>query len=263
MKYLIVNADDFCYSPEVSEGVLKAFTDGIVTDTSVFICSPYAEAAITKANEVGLPVGIHIDLVTEFVAKTHRSDPDLIGPDGVLARELYQREFNHHINHLYTSSELITLRNEIRRQIDIFIKLTGEKPSHLDYHFGLHHLPDLMAIYVTIAEEYRIPIRWGSQYAGKNPYDASPKVFCDEIRGTPQSDKEDILKLVEKPWIGVMEICCHPGFYSPNGLPDSYNIEREYELAVLTDPELKVELTRRKIQLVNYHWLTRKQNSNY
>ena len=30
------------------------------------ICSPYAEQALTMAIEAGLPVGVHIDFVTEF-----------------------------------------------------------------------------------------------------------------------------------------------------------------------------------------------------
>ena len=41
MKYLIVNADDFGISPEVTKGIIEAFKNGIVTDTSILICSPY------------------------------------------------------------------------------------------------------------------------------------------------------------------------------------------------------------------------------
>ena len=256
MRYLIVNADDFGFSPEVTNGVIESFQKGIVTDTTVLIRSPYAEQALSKASGVGLPVGVHIDFVTEYLLADHHSDHQLVGPNGQLTRELYHREFHKQIEHSFTCDELIALRDEIRRQVDLFIQLTCEKPSHLDYHFGLHHLPEVMAIYITVAEEYKIPARWGSQYAGKNLYPSSPRFLCDTFRGTPQTSRSDFTKLIETAWVGVKEICCHPGYYTPDGLADSYNKEREYELAVLTDPELKVEIQMMNIKLINFHYLS-------
>ncbi len=260
MKYLIVNADDYGFSPEVTHGVIEAYKNGIVTDTTILINSPFAEDALAKAEEVGLPVGVHIDFVTDYLIKNHHSNPELVGPTGQFARELNNREFLHHIEHSYTCEELISLRNEIRTQMKIFIQMTGEKPTHLDYHFGLHFLPEVMAIYLTVAEEFQVPVRWGSQYAGKNPYSASPKILCDLFRGTPASSIDDFIKLIEHPWAGVMEICCHPGYFTPDGLPDAYNKEREYELAVLTDPRLKIEIQNRNIHLVNYHFYSENQS---
>jgi predicted glycoside hydrolase/deacetylase ChbG (UPF0249 family) len=262
MKYLIVNADDFGISPEVTKGIIEAFKNGIVTDTSILICSPYAEQALASANEVGLPVGVHIDFVTEFHLHNHQSDPKLIGPQGQLLHELIEREFHNHIEHSFTNDELMSLQEEIRSQINLFIRFTGQQPSHLDYHFGLHHLNEIMDIYITIAEEYQIPVRWGRQYAGKNPYAMAPKIFCDSFQGNPQSNVGDFINLLEKPWDGIMEICCHPGYFTPGGLADSNNRDREYELAVLLDPVLKLELQARNIQLVNYHFITELYKKN-
>ncbi len=256
MKYLIVNADDFGFSLEVTKGVIEAFTNGIVTDTSILINSPYAEQALASAKEVGLPVGIHIDFVTQFPHNDHLSDSNLIGPDGKLRHELYEREFHNHIKHSFTCDELISLRGEIRRQVNYFIQLSGQKPSHLDYHFGLHYINEIMAIYITVAEEYHLPVRWGKQYAGKNPYALAPKIFADTFEGNPQSTIEDFVNLIDKPWEGIMEICCHPGYFTPSGLADKNNRNREYELAVLVDPRLKLELQKRNIQLVNYHFIS-------
>ena len=71
-----------------------------------------------------------------------------------------------------------------------------------------------------------------------------------------------LLNLLEKPWDGVMEICCHPGYFTPGGLADSNNRDREYELAILIDPRLKLELQARNIQLVNYHFVTELYKKN-
>lgn len=256
MRYLIVNADDFGLSPEVNKGVIEAYQNGIVTDTTVLIRSPYAEQALARAHEVGLPVGVHIDFVTGYHLHNQHADPNLVGPDGQLTHELHEREFHNHIEHSFTCEELIGLREEIRSQVNLFIQYSGEKPTHLDYHFGLHHLPEVMAIYITVAEEFQIPIRWGSQYAGNNPYAAAPKVFCDAFHGTPETTIEDFVILIDKPWEGVMELCCHPGYFTPGGHADSNNKDREYELAILIDPRLKLELMSRNIQLVNYHFVS-------
>jgi len=260
MKYLIINADDFGFSPQINKGICDAYLRGVVTDTTILIHSPYAEEAIAMASEISLPVGIHIDFVTDFARNHDLNKQDAIGPDGQLARELFMREYHKKINHLYSCEELIIFRNEIRNQILKFIDLTGEKPSHLDYHFGLHYLPDVMAIYLTVAEEYEIPVRWGKQYAGVNPYRYAPKVFCDEFHAE-NATFNGILKIIDKPWVGVMEICCHPGYVTPNELPDLYNSEREIELAVLTNPELKAEFSKRGISLVNYNWLNERLRS--
>ncbi len=211
MKYLIVNADDFGFSPEINQGILEAYQLGVVTDTSILIHSPYAEAGLLQAKELGLPVGIHIDFVTEYVESHQRQKQEMIGPKGQLARELFSREFEKKVDHLFTSEELLIIRNEIREQIKIFQQLAGKKPSHLDYHFGLHYLPDIMTMYAMVAEEYQIPIRWGRQYAGRNPYKFSPWVFCDQFRGSASSTIDDFLSLIDRPWHGAMEICCHPG----------------------------------------------------
>ena len=254
MKYLIINADDFGFSPQINRGICDAFVNGVVTDTSVLIHSPYAEEALSMASEIKLPVGIHIDFVTEYALNHDLNKREALGPEGQLARELFMREYHKKINRLYTCEELIIFRDEIRSQIHRFVDLMGEKPAHLDYHFGLHYLPDVMAIYLTVAEEFEIPVRWGKQYAGVNPYRYAPRVFCDQFHGE-NATLEGFLKQVEKIWIGVMEICCHPGYVTPSGLPDAYNAEREAELNVLTDPKLKTELSKREISLVNYNWL--------
>jgi chitin disaccharide deacetylase len=251
MTYLIVNADDFGFSPQINQGIRQAYLNGVVTDASMLICSPFAAEAVEIGRETGLPVGIHIDFVSPYVGD-HTS---CLGPEGRCVHELFLREFNKKIGQLFSAEELILFRDEIRRQIDIFEKMAGRRPSHLSYHFGLHFLPDIMAIYLMVAEEYQLPVRWGEQYAGRNPYYLAPDIFCDGFRGVNGCDTAAFLSLIERPWEGVMEVCCHPGYVTPSGLPDGYNRERETELKVLTDPGLKLGLEKRGVFLVSFEWL--------
>ena len=251
MQGLIVNADDFGFSQEINQGVCEAHVNGIVTDASLLVRSPYAPQAYRMAQQVNLPLGLHIDFVTPFSATARQQ----LGPNGHLTQELFNREFNHQVTSLFSSEELIILQDEILVQLEEFKALTGQLPSHLDYHYGLHFLPDVMFIYLTISNQYKIPVRWGVQYAGRNPIVLAPARLCDRFRGTKDGTIQSFTDLLQEPWDGVLEIICHPGFFTPYDLFDPYNRERECELKILTDPRLKAEIERMGIQLVNFNWL--------
>jgi predicted glycoside hydrolase/deacetylase ChbG (UPF0249 family) len=258
MQGLIVNADDFGFSQQINEGVCEAHVNGIVTDASLLVRSPYASQAIHMADRINLPVGLHIDFVTPYSASAR----DELGPEGHLTKELFNREYNLQVTSLFSCEELLILQDEIRNQIEDFKAFTGQLPAHLDYHFGLHYLPDVMFIYLMISNQYQIPVRWGVQYAGRNPIVLAPARLCDRFRGVKNGSINTFTDLLQEPWEGAMEIICHPGYFTPNGLSDSYNQEREYELRLLTDPQLKVEIERMGIQLVNYNWLKEHNLSN-
>jgi predicted glycoside hydrolase/deacetylase ChbG (UPF0249 family) len=251
MPAIIVTADDFALSPEVSAGVCEAHRCGVVTETSVLIRSPWAAESVAMAKDAGLAMGLHLDMVTTFV--THRSH--LFGPARRFSSELAEREFVHRVGRLFSCEELIAFRDEARSQIEDFAGLAGHLPSHLDYHYGLHYLGEVMAIYLTVAEEFGLPVRWGRQYAGANPYPLAPHCLGDCFRGYEHDGLALFLKAVDEPCEGIKEIICHPGYTTPGVLPDPYNHERELELKTLTDPRLKEELARRKVHLVTYEWL--------
>ena len=258
MRFLIVNADDFGFSRPINEGVCEAHQNGVVTDASLLVRSPYAQNALVLAKKAGLPVGLHIDFVTSFAQP---AAPEF-GPNGRLLQELFSREYHKKIRDVFTSDELIKVRAEIRKQIENFREMAGRLPSHLDYHFGLHYLPDVMAIYLFVADEYRLPVRWGTQYAGKNPLVLAPARLCDSFRGVEDDGAGLFLNLLQGQWKGVLEILCHPGYFTPDGLPDAYNREREFELRTLTHPGLKAEIEGMGIRLVNYDWLDENRGSD-
>jgi hypothetical protein len=256
---LIVNADDFGCSPEVSEGICQAYRQGIVTDASLLVRSPWAQHALQVARKAGFSVGIHLDFVTPYMADRGVD----FGPNGTLVKELFSREFTHQNGTPLSAEQLLRVRDEIRSQISDFIALSGRLPSYLDYHFGLHYMPEIMAIYLIVAKDYRIPVRWCCQYSGhSSPYELSPEYICDQFKGMPTGGEELFIELVRQPWTGIFEMMCHPGYYTPEGLGDQYNREREYELNTLTNPWLKNELQKEGIELVNYDWLKKYSNLN-
>lgn len=250
-RALIVNADDYALSVEVSVGICEAYRSGVVTDASALVFSPSAPAAFALAREAGLPLGLHLDLVTAFVG----GRSPCLGPQGRCCTELFAREFGSQPGPGLSCEDLIIIRDEIRRQVDRFVQLAGRLPSHLDYHFGLHYLPEVMAIYLIVAEEYALPVRWAAQYAGHTSYNLAPDCLRDGFTGRGDVTVEDFLTLLDQPWEGVLEVVCHPGYVTPGELQDAYNEGRERELRVLTDPRLIEALEARAITRVNFDWL--------
>ena len=62
-KRLIVNADDFGFSPGVTEGILRAHRQGIVTSTTIAANMPAAAAAAGRLAEArDLGVGVHLNV---------------------------------------------------------------------------------------------------------------------------------------------------------------------------------------------------------
>src|SRR5688572_28379081 len=62
-RHLIVNADDFGFSPGVNRGIAEAHERGIVTSASLMVRWPAAAAAASYARaRPELSVGLHLDL---------------------------------------------------------------------------------------------------------------------------------------------------------------------------------------------------------
>ena len=51
MRYLIVNADDFGYSEEVNNAILRAHREGVLTSTSLMVAEPGCEQAVAIARQ--------------------------------------------------------------------------------------------------------------------------------------------------------------------------------------------------------------------
>lgn len=72
MKYLVVNADDFGYSPSVNKGIIEGHVKGIITSTTVLVDAVAVQEAAELSQYPDLSVGLHFnpkpgeDLEAEF-----------------------------------------------------------------------------------------------------------------------------------------------------------------------------------------------------
>jgi predicted glycoside hydrolase/deacetylase ChbG (UPF0249 family) len=216
MKSLIVNGDDFGASKGVNLGVIEAHEKGILTSASMMVDTPAsAEAADLYARHPTLGVGLHVVL---------QSPSDSLTPEA-----------------------------EVERQLERFIELTGQAPTHIDAHHNVHREEQLLPAFLAVADRHGLPLRghcgvrhvstfygqWDGQVhlEGVSP-DALARIVATEV--------ED----------GINELCCHPG-YVDRDLDSSYLLERQTELETLCDPEVAALLRERGIDLVTFREVSR------
>ncbi len=137
---LIVNGDDFGYSNTVTDPVLAAYDDRLISSASAMVWIPDSERAAAAARERDLPVGLHLNLTVPF-----RGD---IAP--ALARELQTElttvfdagSWNDSDARPQTPDRRIA--DAVGHQLGAFRAQFGE-PSHIDGHHHIHVHPAVLA----------------------------------------------------------------------------------------------------------------------
>lgn len=227
MKKLIVNADDFGYARGVNRGIIEAYQKGIVSSTTLLVNKPAVQEAAKLAREnPGLGVGLHFEVFEE---------------DRKILQELKKAEVMMAIER--TTRELLD-------QVEKFRKLVGRIPTHIDSHYHVHKLPRVLPIILEVAHRYKLPVRGVGEVELILDFYGKPKIENIQV-----SFLEMILKNFSA---GVFELMCHPGYVTTD-LKSSYNLQREIELATLTDPRIKTTIKKERIQLINFRDYLKKE----
>jgi predicted glycoside hydrolase/deacetylase ChbG (UPF0249 family) len=226
-RKLIVNADDFGLSAGVNRGVIRAHDHGIVTSASLMVHKPAAVEAVELARKRPLlSLGLHID-IGEWRYKR----------DGWVP--VYERA---------PGDDPQALEAAVGEQLELFRRLTGTVPTHLDSHQHVHRQEPLRSIMCRVAAELGVPLRHFNpcvSYCG-DFYAQDDEGRALHERLAPSFLVEIITKLNQ----GATELCCHPAaeldFESP------YWEERLRELGTLCAPVVIEALERKRVLLRSF-----------
>jgi predicted glycoside hydrolase/deacetylase ChbG (UPF0249 family) len=154
-KLLIIHADDLAVSHSEDAASFDALDKHSATAASIMVPCPWlTEVADYAKTHPDADLGLHLTLTAEW--KTDRwgpveskgKVPSLLDPHGYLWSDVPPA-----IQHIKAEEA----EREIRAQIEQAISV-GIHPTHLDSHMGtLFARPDLMAVYVKVAHEYKLP----------------------------------------------------------------------------------------------------------
>lgn len=252
MKKLIINADDYGYTPGVSAGIIESYKNGIVTSTTALSVSPHFLESMHLANiqAPNLAIGLHLALTLRHVKPILPVEevPSLVNEKG---------EFSHQ-----DSAENINLQEverEWQAQIDRFLE-SGRKPEHLDSHHYVHgRTQGLLAVALKLAEKYNIPLRNTEAMEGMVKADFGNIKTTDVIsadfygKQATYEGLETFLNQVVESDKETFELGCHPAFIDPELIKlSSYVEKRVEEVEILTSNRAKNWIKEKGILLSTY-----------
>jgi chitin disaccharide deacetylase len=153
-RYLIVTADDLCMTEGITEGIVEAYRNGIVTTTSALMNYPGARETLLRVHQENpeLPIGIHLNITTGKPVLPPDEVPGLVDRVGFF---YHSHKIIRHLNGI----PIEELRAEVNAQIELFLS-TGVPLDHIN---SENHM---LALYTPfhevvreLAAEYDIPVR--------------------------------------------------------------------------------------------------------
>ena len=263
-KLLIIHADDLAVAHSEDAASFDALDKNAVTSASIMVPCPWlSEVAAYAKDHPNADLGLHLTLTSEW--KTYRWGPveskdkvsSLLDPSGYLWPETASAE-----QHIKAEE----VEREIRSQIERAVA-GGIHPTHLDSHMGvLFGRPDLFAVYVKVAHEYKLPF-----LAVRTP-NTPPALLA------PLSDKDPVLDsvVIANPAVatsdwrsfystairnlkpGVTEMIVHLGHDDAElqavmvDHPDYGAAWRQRDYEVVTSPEFKKTLEENHVILIRW-----------
>ena len=262
MKRLIINSDDYGRTPDISRGIREAHLQGVVTSTTCMMNIP------TTANDVGvalnetpdLGLGVHLVLTMGKPISAPERVSTLVDEQGNFFKPGPLMEHLPHLN-------MEEVKQEWQAQVEAFINAAGRKPTHIDsHHHSSYFSPALFKAMLELAKEYECAIRF--------PFSEVPHELEETNRHVPglietfqprrpdvffvnfydeNATKEYLLELINNVPEGTSEIMCHPGYVDADfGRESVYNLQREKELKILTDPDIKAAIQNNNIELITF-----------
>ncbi len=195
-RQVILHVDDvgMCYG--ANSAFVELFKAGAVGTGSVMVPCPWFAGIAAAVNaDRSLDLGVHLTLTSEWdhyrwrAISTTSAASGLVDDDGFLPK-----------NCLRLRARVVpeAAEGEMRAQIDRALA-AGIDATHLDTHMGGALVPELLAIYVKLGREYRLPVllpRDLASYIGVLKLGAiDPEPYADavrELRGAGAADRRRV-----------------------------------------------------------------------
>jgi hopanoid biosynthesis associated protein HpnK len=291
MRELIVNADDFGLTRQVSQGILDAHRDGIVTSTTLLANGRAFEDAVSMSHQAPqLGIGVHLNLSEGAPVLPPFKIPSLVNAVGTL--HLTPDRLGTGI--LKRRVSLSDVERELHAQIEKVIR-EGISPTHLDGHKHVHVLPGISAIVIRLAQQFgirnlrcpdeerpnlarllrsegaRAPVikqyvvgRAVSRFAYrfKVKLETAGLICPARFYGLSETgflDLQGVQEILSRLPRGISELMCHPGYVDAElrGTGTRLLAQREVEIQALTSPRISKLVADQGIRLVSYRDLAR------
>lgn len=242
---LIINADDFGFCRSINYGIVDAHSMGILSSTTLMVTMPGAAHAAELMQEYpNLGVGLHLNFA---LGKPLTSGKSLVDQSGNMMKPSQLSS-----NYQYDYDDVYA---EINAQYEAFVRLTAQKPTHMDTHlFTSEKIDVIKKACIAFATEKNIPMR-AEQI---NNY---PRVKFESHHNYGVPAKLDYIydyldEILNAPYV---ELMVHPGYVEDYLLKiSSYAIQRTEEVAFLIDSKNRDLLKQKGVEIISYAQLSKK-----
>jgi chitin disaccharide deacetylase len=275
--FLVVNADEFGLSAEISRGIVRAHLEGIVSSTSILgNCGDLEVARTLLAQAPRLGVGVQLTLVRGRPVADPGDVRSLLDGDGGFPRQA-RDVFAAWLAGRLKPSEI---EREFEAQVTRALQ-AGIRPDHLNTQHHIGFIPPVGLAVEAVARRHQIPglrsaveeptLTWltelprgamaailgGLAWLTRRRMGAlrhGPKTWGYVESG--QLDEVRILEIMGRLGPGSHELICHPGEEDDRapglGTFASGRYRRARELKALTSPIMRHALDQRRIQLCRW-----------
>ncbi len=179
MKKIIIQGDDYGYSESINKGIEKAYTYGVLTETTVLVnlLSPnrkfeYRDRLKNLENKSGLEkpklgIGIHLNITTGKPLSPNWPFNQFSRPykGKGLSKEWSVKSWIQY----FSSFPPQLIEDEFKRQIELGLEIF-EEIDHLDsHHFSVAYQP-VKEIYIKLAKKYKLAARPAFPLSNKPAY---------------------------------------------------------------------------------------------
>ncbi|MDP6117310.1 MAG: polysaccharide deacetylase family protein [Planctomycetota bacterium] len=247
---LIVRGDDFGFCHAANVAVERCFREGILTDTSLMVCTPWFEEAadICRGNPE-FSVGVHTTLTAEWLfykwgpVLPAAEVPSLVDEEGFF--------WPRTADFLEGNPEPDEVEAELRAQVEKALRF-GLEPTYMDYHMATaKSTPELESVLKKVAADYRLPISGyvedeGLRYPTDIDFDKRPAATAEMLRNLEPGR----WRIVTHPGLDVPEMQAIRPAWQPES--DGIAKSRASDTEILTAREVANAIRERGIRLVNY-----------
>lgn len=276
MRRLIVNADDLGMNAARTHGIFQCFEFGIVTSATLICNGSNATQAAKHAREKHLPTGLHLNLTDGIPVSKPQDVQSLLQS---AAGEFRERNLQRRVL-AEGRVDSVHIEREMRAQIEWFLDRRGQ-PTHVDGHHHIHIHPTITPLLIPILDRYGIGL---ARLPAEDPLPPFGYVISDEqlaaarelasqarkaqmifaahgIRSTDHfrgatfagnASQKNLRHILSRLPEGTTELMVHPGSMTPTGTPFDLDPQRQTEMQMLTNPDVKQFLQERKIRLVSF-----------
>lgn len=272
-RRLIINADDFGFTPAVTAGILEAHAAGTVTATSMMVRCPGWDDAVRQAKATpSLEVGLHFNL--------------LVGAPLAAVPSLTDRRTGRFLSLRALVARAVALRldgGEVTAECEAQLMALGNAGigcTHIDSHRHTHALPVIRRAVAAIAARRQLPLRRpleshframsdvGSQVhravvsaswlvsSATAAHTRAPDHFIGVSLQGGHAFAARATAAVDHLGAGVTELMVHPGHVDDAlRAADGYTWQREMELSALLSGDFRERLRRDDMSLTGFRAL--------